>query len=492
MWRYAAEGEGMTDSMRSQLEQAYQLIQQDQLDEALRILRPITQQDPDSPDAWWLLANAVSEPEDAYEALTNVLRLEPGHAQAKELLDNLLTEFPELGSSTRPVPAMGADDDRKRSTDEWGEPLEAGSSLEDNIDEMFGERASKAAPQPAGSSDYRLETFFSSDSGEADDLDALFSSSGVKGVPAIPTEDRDLDALFGAKEGSKPARTGDPLSDPFGVSDPDFLDAAMAPPADSKRATGDSKRATGTARRTQTTTATTAAVPGQRQRSRAWLWLIPLLALLGVGAWWLLTNSPQYQVAVNATPGSTVATSPTLDATSQAISTAAVIAEMTATALGESAAATIAAVIPTATAMALSNETPTPKVAPPTSESGAAPTDSGGGGTDPLAELVSGTQDLFISKGFNNPVVSVTDNELLVSTCDVPSRTLQGRFLEAMQLVAQQAAGSRDAVQAVAVEIVHCNKPGVLYRASAAISAVIAFVDGGGTDVDTFRASWKD
>ena len=77
----------MTDATRSQLEQAYRLIQQDQLDKAIALLRPITAAQPNNVDAWWLLSNAVSEPTDARNALVNVLRLDPNHSQAKELLD---------------------------------------------------------------------------------------------------------------------------------------------------------------------------------------------------------------------------------------------------------------------------------------------------------------------------------------------------------------------------------------------------------------------
>ena len=48
----------MSDAMRNQLEQAYNLIQNDRLDDAVGLLRPIVRADPNNPDAWWLLANA--------------------------------------------------------------------------------------------------------------------------------------------------------------------------------------------------------------------------------------------------------------------------------------------------------------------------------------------------------------------------------------------------------------------------------------------------
>src|ERR1700750_2066019 len=79
-------GLAMANATRTQLEQAYNLIQQEKLDQAIAIIKPITKAEPNNADAWWLMANAVSEPPDAYEALNNVLRIKPNHAEAKELL----------------------------------------------------------------------------------------------------------------------------------------------------------------------------------------------------------------------------------------------------------------------------------------------------------------------------------------------------------------------------------------------------------------------
>src|SRR2546423_4423801 len=99
----------MADATRSQLEQAYKLIEQDELEKALAMLRPIVRSQPNNSDAWWLLSNVVSEPTDAGEALLNVLRLDPRHSQARELLDALDKEFPEYASTTA-APAGGTDE----------------------------------------------------------------------------------------------------------------------------------------------------------------------------------------------------------------------------------------------------------------------------------------------------------------------------------------------------------------------------------------------
>jgi hypothetical protein len=89
----------MTDAMDSKLEQAYDLIRQERLDEALVILEPILQTDPDNTDAWWLYANAVQEPEEARSALQRVLILEPEHQPAQELLIQLNELYPALAEA---------------------------------------------------------------------------------------------------------------------------------------------------------------------------------------------------------------------------------------------------------------------------------------------------------------------------------------------------------------------------------------------------------
>jgi len=79
---------------RQHLKQAYTLIQQDQLDQAMALIRPVTEDDPDNQDAWWLMANAASEPRDARRALTNLLKLNPSYPKARDLLEKLNDLYP--------------------------------------------------------------------------------------------------------------------------------------------------------------------------------------------------------------------------------------------------------------------------------------------------------------------------------------------------------------------------------------------------------------
>jgi hypothetical protein len=80
----------MTDA--TQLQQAYDLIEADKLDEARAILEPIVAEEKDNADAWWLYAHAVNEPDIARGALQNVLRIDPNYPEANSLLTMLEQE----------------------------------------------------------------------------------------------------------------------------------------------------------------------------------------------------------------------------------------------------------------------------------------------------------------------------------------------------------------------------------------------------------------
>jgi len=82
---------------REALEQAYRLIQQDRIDDAQALLRPILADDPDNVHAWWLLAYASTDPDEVRRALTTVLALDPDYPnapKAREMLDHLNLLYP--------------------------------------------------------------------------------------------------------------------------------------------------------------------------------------------------------------------------------------------------------------------------------------------------------------------------------------------------------------------------------------------------------------
>ena len=76
------------------LQQAYQFIKTGEKALAEALLRRIVADDADNADAWWLLANAVDDPDDIREALDHVLRLRPDHAKAQLMLKRTNARFP--------------------------------------------------------------------------------------------------------------------------------------------------------------------------------------------------------------------------------------------------------------------------------------------------------------------------------------------------------------------------------------------------------------
>lgn len=85
----------MTDAFQDKLQQSYELIRRNQLEEARAILQPILMSQP-SADAWWLWANAVTNPEDARHALSKVLDLDPDYQPALQQLEKLNQLYPPL------------------------------------------------------------------------------------------------------------------------------------------------------------------------------------------------------------------------------------------------------------------------------------------------------------------------------------------------------------------------------------------------------------
>lgn len=83
----------MTD-INQPLQQAYEAIKAGRKQEAISILRPILEADPDQANAWWLMANAQQDPQAIREALENVLRLRPDNDKAQQMLAKLDARYP--------------------------------------------------------------------------------------------------------------------------------------------------------------------------------------------------------------------------------------------------------------------------------------------------------------------------------------------------------------------------------------------------------------
>lgn len=93
----------MVTTANDTLNEAYELIEANRIDEARRLLEPMLDDDSDNPDLWWVYAHAVDNPADARRALKRVQEIDPAYPQVNELLG----EIDELQPAA-PLPAGGS------------------------------------------------------------------------------------------------------------------------------------------------------------------------------------------------------------------------------------------------------------------------------------------------------------------------------------------------------------------------------------------------
>lgn len=104
------------------LQRAYELIETDSLSDARTILEQIVASDRNNADAWWMLAHAVDNPDEARNALNNVLRIDSAYPGAQTLFNTLQAATPgKIAAATpsagiarlpaAPAPAATSDDD---------------------------------------------------------------------------------------------------------------------------------------------------------------------------------------------------------------------------------------------------------------------------------------------------------------------------------------------------------------------------------------------
>jgi hypothetical protein len=90
--------------MVERLDEAYELIEAGQLDQARALLDDISRENPNDPDVWWVYAHAVEDPTEAREALNKVQALDPTYPGAEDLIQ----QHEELAGS---VPTSDSDDE---------------------------------------------------------------------------------------------------------------------------------------------------------------------------------------------------------------------------------------------------------------------------------------------------------------------------------------------------------------------------------------------
>ncbi len=111
-----------------QLRQAYELIRQGQKEEAVVLLQPILRSDRNNADAWWLMANALTDPAKQVQALNEVLRLRPNDARAEKMLGRVQID---MQSKQNDFSFAVSDDDPFSSTSQSSSFSSASSSQDD-------------------------------------------------------------------------------------------------------------------------------------------------------------------------------------------------------------------------------------------------------------------------------------------------------------------------------------------------------------------------
>ena len=471
----------MADGTRNQLKQAYAFIQQERLDEALGILRRILGNDPDNADAWWLMANAVSDPADAADALGNVLRLQPAHAEAREAYDQLIEEYPHLAPSAA---------------------LEAAFDVGDfNIDDLLGQSTTTSYASASDDQAFGATAWAVSETGTDQDnldLDDLFGGRASVDVPITPTEEDDLSTIFGAGIGDSPppatARrepapadaddmlagfdfgTGTDYSDVPDLAEPTTeIDALFGSPPEPQRAAPP-----------QTTPADLEA---------------DLDAMFG-GEPAFVGQLDQQEDKPRGRRGRRKKDQPTTFAE----------------AMGEEA----VAAAPAAPEPKRERRPKPQRLAPEPQQSydpyaaekrankrspiwtllslvvvvgvivglvliivpSLAP--------DPVTLALRNAEQSLTNGGFSGAAAVREGDIFRVTVCGAAGRALQGRVYEAMESVADHVAAAGEPIKTVQLIVTDCNDANLtLYRANAPIEAVRRYLEGGKTDVRAYRASWQ-
>lgn len=130
----------MSDQAKQQLQQAYQLIKAGRKDDAVQVLTPILRADSTNANAWWLMANAVENPEHQRKSLQKLLQLRPGDEKALKMLSRLEPGTPAAPPPRAPEPPQQTRfDDDPFADDPFAEPASAGFDDDPFADDPFAD-----------------------------------------------------------------------------------------------------------------------------------------------------------------------------------------------------------------------------------------------------------------------------------------------------------------------------------------------------------------
>ncbi|MBO9309971.1 MAG: tetratricopeptide repeat protein [Chloroflexi bacterium] len=446
----------MADETREQLKQAYAYIQEERLDEAIAILRRVLRDNPDNADAWWLMANAVSEPADAAEALSNVLRLRPDYAEAREAYDQLIAEYPALAPEQPTEPAFDMSDFDIDDLLAQSPDAEPPSARPPQAEESFGVTA--------------WSVLQAGDAQEAD-LDALFGGKARMDIPISPAEERDLKALFGAESTPPPPETPDLFEFDLEQFPPFDAGAESEPLPDFAEPAAEVDALFSEAAAPEQAQRVAESPPPAAQNLEAELDALFSSEPAFVGQIAQQEEEPRSRrkrrreeptaleeaYGEPASEASAYAPPPAERHTNRRSLIRAAVGL-----LGIVAVILLVAVL-------------VPVLMP-----------------DPVAQALRNAQQDLIASGFEGTAAERDGDLLRLTVCGSAGRALQNRVYEAIEIVAEHVAAVSDSVRAVQLTVTDCADSAVLlHRATAPIEAVRRYLEGGKTDVRAYRASWQ-
>jgi hypothetical protein len=155
----------MADDVRSQMLQAYNWIKEGRKKDAEDLLIEVLGKNENNADAWWLLANALNDPQEQREALEQLLQIRPGDEKATKMLAKLEAALPK----PKPKPVYEDEDpfadllgDSKPSTSKPRASSDPFGDVSSTDDDPFAvvDAANKRRPAAAPAS--RSRTFYDS------------------------------------------------------------------------------------------------------------------------------------------------------------------------------------------------------------------------------------------------------------------------------------------------------------------------------------------
>lgn len=173
-------------SVNDQLQRAYQLIRAGNRQDAVQLLMPILRADPANADAWWLLSNAVTDPNQKKRALEEVLKLRPSDERARKMLDQIAPPPPvsndfDMADDVFSPPPAATPPPSAAVMPNWSSATDTPASVSPVGPDPFG-----SAEDPFGSSTGSSDPYTPAPKAKNDAPPVMYSSGPGYPAPNVP------------------------------------------------------------------------------------------------------------------------------------------------------------------------------------------------------------------------------------------------------------------------------------------------------------------